>query len=48
MSRACAVHATLRRSAALRLTRGGWQDVIAKMVSLGAKGSDAELAAVLD
>ena len=32
----------------MRLTREGWQDVIAKMVSLGAKGSDAELVAVLD
>ena len=36
------------RGAAVRLTREGWQDVIAKMVSLGAKGSDEELAAVLD
>ena len=36
------------RGAAVRLTREGWQDVIAKMVSLGAKGSDAELVAVLD
>lgn len=36
------------RGAAVRLTREGWQDVIAKMVALGAKGSDEELAAVLD
>jgi competence protein ComEA len=36
------------RGAAVRLTREGWQDVIAKMVSLGAKGTDAELATVLD
>ena len=36
------------RGAAVRLTRDGWQDVIAKMVSLGAKGTDNELAAVLD
>lgn len=36
------------RGAAVRLTREGWQDVIAKMVSLGAKGTDDELAAVLD
>jgi competence protein ComEA len=36
------------RGAAVRLTREGWQDVIAKMVSLGARGTDAELAAVLD
>ena len=36
------------RGASVRLTREGWQDVIAKMVSLGAKGTDEELAAVLD
>ena len=36
------------RGAAVRLTREGWQDVIAKMVSLGARGTDEELAAVLD
>jgi competence protein ComEA len=36
------------RGTAVRLTRGGWEDVIAKMVSLGARGTDAELAVVLD
>jgi competence ComEA-like helix-hairpin-helix protein len=36
------------RGASVRLTREGWQNVIAKMVSLGAKGTDEELAAVLD
>ena len=36
------------RGASVRLTRDGWRDVIAKMVSLGAKGTDAELAAVHD
>jgi competence protein ComEA len=46
--RVCGACHAPERSAALRLTRGGWQDVIAKMVPLGAKGSDAELAAVLD
>src|SRR5882762_4649284 len=46
--RVCGACHSPERSAAVRLTRGGWQDVIAKMVSLGAKGSDAELAAVLD
>ena len=46
--RVCGACHAPERSAALRLTRGGWQDVIAKMVSLGAKGSDAELVAVLD
>ncbi len=36
------------RGASVRLTREGWEDVIAKMVGLGAKGTDAELEAVLD
>ena len=36
------------RGASVRLTREGWEDVIARMVALGAKGTDAELAAVLD
>ena len=46
--RVCGTCHAAARSAAVRLTRGGWQEVIAKMVSLGAQGSDAELAAVLD
>ena len=46
--RMCGTCHAAARSAAVRLTRDGWQDVIAKMVSLGAKGSDAELATVLD
>jgi competence ComEA-like helix-hairpin-helix protein len=46
--RVCGACHSASRSAAVRLTRGGWQDVIAKMVSLGAKGSDTELAAVFD
>lgn len=36
------------RAASVRLTRDGWQDTIAKMVKLGAKGSDDDLRAVLD
>jgi hypothetical protein len=36
------------RGASVRLTRAGWQDVIAKMLTLGAKGSDEELQQVLD
>ncbi len=32
----------------MRLTREGWQESIAKMVALGAKGSDEELEKVLD
>ena len=37
-----------QRAASVRLTREGWQETIAKMVALGAKGSDDELAKVLE
>jgi competence protein ComEA len=37
-----------QRVAALRLTRDGWNDVIAKMAGLGAKATDAEFAQILD
>ena len=37
-----------QRVAALRLTRDGWQEVVAKMVSLGAKASPDELEQVTD
>jgi competence ComEA-like helix-hairpin-helix protein len=46
--RVCGACHSPERSAAVRLTRRGWQDVMGKMVSLGAKGSDEELTAVLD
>jgi competence protein ComEA len=36
------------RSAAVRLTREGWEGVIGDMISRGAKGTDEELAAILD
>jgi competence ComEA-like helix-hairpin-helix protein len=36
------------RGASVRLTREGWQDVITRMVALGAKGTDEELNAALD
>ena len=32
----------------VRLTREGWQDVVAKMVGLGARGTEAELEQVTD
>ena len=38
----------LERSLSLRQDRSGWQATINKMVDLGAKASDAELAAALD
>ena len=37
-----------QRVAALRLTREGWEDVIAKMMSLGAKATDDELKQITD
>ena len=46
--RMCGTCHPSERSAAVRLTREGWRGVIAKMVSLGAPGSDAERAEVLD
>ena len=46
--RMCGMCHPAERSAAVRLTRDGWGDVIAKMVSLGAQGSDEERVAVLD
>jgi competence protein ComEA len=36
------------RSASVRLTREGWEEVIGDMIKRGAKGSDEEFAAVLD
>ena len=37
-----------QRSASLRLTREGWDGVVAKMVGLGARASDAELEQITD
>ena len=37
-----------QRSAAVRLTREGWEGVIGDMLQRGAKGTDEELAAILD
>ena len=48
MVRVCGTCHEAQRSASVRLTREGWQEVIAKMVSLGAKGTDEELAQVLE
>ncbi len=46
--RVCGPCHEAERSAALRLTREGWQEVVAKMVTLGAKGTDEELTDVLN
>jgi competence protein ComEA len=48
MVRICGACHEAQRSASVRLTREGWQEVIAKMVALGAKGTDEELAQVLE
>jgi competence protein ComEA len=37
-----------QRAASVRLTREGWSDVVAKMVGLGARGTDAELEQVIE
>ena len=46
--RMCGTCHPAERSAAVRLTRDGWRDVMARMVTLGAQGSDAERTAVLE
>lgn len=48
MVRVCGTCHEAQRSAALRLTREGWEEVVAKMVALGAKGTDAEMKQVLE
>ena len=37
-----------QRAASVRLTREGWEGVVAKMVGLGARATDAELAQITD
>jgi len=46
--RVCGTCHEPERAASVRLTREGWQESIAKMVALGAKGSDEELAKLLE
>ena len=46
--RVCAGCHEPQRAASIRLTREGWQEVVAKMVGLGAKGTDEEIAKVTD
>jgi competence protein ComEA len=36
------------RGAAVKLTRAGWSQVLTKMTTLGARGTDAEMAEVLE
>ena len=46
--RVCASCHEPQRAASIRLTREGWQEVVAKMVGLGAQATDEELAKVID
>ena len=46
--RVCAACHEPQRAASIRLTREGWEEVVAKMVGLGAKATDEELARVID
>ena len=46
--RVCGACHEPQRAASLRLTREGWEGVIAKMVGLGAKATDEELGKVTD
>lgn len=46
--RMCATCHPVERAASVRLTREGWQDTIGKMMTLGAKGSDEDVKAVLE
>ena len=46
--RVCAACHEPQRAASVRLTREGWETVVAKMVGLGAKATDDELVKVID
>lgn len=46
--RVCGTCHEPQRSAALRLTREGWQEVMAKMMALGAKATEEEQKQILD
>ncbi len=48
LQKVCGVCHQAERSAAVRLTREGWEGVIGDMIGRGARGTDAEFAAVLD
>ena len=46
--RVCAVCHEPQRAASVRLTREGWEEVVAKMVGLGARASEAEIKQITD
>jgi competence protein ComEA len=47
LQKVCGVCHQVERSAAVRLTREGWEGVIGDMIQRGARGTDEELTAVL-
>ena len=48
LQKVCGLCHQAERAAAVRLTREGWEEVINSMIARGARGSDAEFAAILD
>ncbi len=48
LQKVCGTCHQAERSAAVRLTREGWEGVIGDMIARGARGSDEEFAAVAD
>jgi competence protein ComEA len=48
LQKVCGLCHQAERSAAVRLTREGWEGVIADMIARGARGTDEEFTAVLD
>jgi competence protein ComEA len=48
LQKVCGLCHQAERSAAVRLTREGWEGVIADMIARGARGTDEEFAAILD
>jgi competence protein ComEA len=46
--RMCSTCHPVERAASVRLTQAGWQDTIGKMMTLGAKGSDEDVKAVVE
>ena len=48
LQKVCGICHQAERSAAVRLTREGWEGVIGDMIARGARGTDEEFAAILD
>ena len=48
MVKLCSTCHEVERSASMHMDRDGWKNVVDKMVSLGMKGSDQEVTAVID